>query len=86
MAEGGIILNIDKPGDRNQFRVRKYSRNGSVSQRGDSEVRIDEEDEALKLEKLKQSIESEDEATPNKPVRSVDRGQKASRFSQHDVM
>jgi hypothetical protein len=60
MTENGIILNLDRPGDKNSFRVRKFSRNGSVSQRGDSEVRM-EDDDALKIEQLKKSIESEDE-------------------------
>jgi hypothetical protein len=60
MTENGIILNLDRPGDKNSFRVRKFSRNGSVSQRGDSEVRM-EDDDAVKIEQLKKSIESEDE-------------------------
>jgi|LakMenEpi03Aug12_release.lakeMendotaPanAssembly.Ray.scaffolds.fasta_scaffold2319461_1 hypothetical protein len=60
MTENGIILNLDRPGDKNSFRARKFSRNGSVSQRGDSEVRM-EDDDAVKIEQLKKSIESEDE-------------------------
>jgi hypothetical protein len=59
MTENGIILNIEKPGDRNSFRVRKFSRSGSVSERGDSEVRLGDDEEAIA--KLKRSIESEDE-------------------------
>ena len=60
MGDSGIILNIEKPGDRNAFRVRKFSRSGSVSERSDG-VRIGEDDEEARVEKLKQSIESEDE-------------------------
>jgi len=52
MTDKGIILNLEKPGDKNSFRVRKFSRNGSVSQRGDSEVRM-EDDDAVKIEQLK---------------------------------
>jgi len=52
MTDHGIIINLDKSGDKNSFRLRKYSRNGSVSQRGDSEVRMEDED-AEKIEKLK---------------------------------
>ena len=85
MTDKGIILNLEKPGDKNSFRVRKFSRNGSVSQRGDSEVRM-EDDDAVKIEQLKQSIESEDEGAPKERLvvqnRSLERGFKQARFSQ----
>jgi hypothetical protein len=88
MTDKGIILNLEKPGDKNSFRVRKFSRNGSVSQRGDSEVRM-EDDDAVKIEQLKQSIESEDEGGPKEKLvvqnRSLERGLKQARFSQQQT-
>jgi hypothetical protein len=89
MGDNGIILNLDKPGDNNSFRARKFSRNGSVSQRGDSEVRIGDEEDAVKIEQLKQSIESEDEGP--RPIvvqnHSLERpGFKQARFSHQNQM
>ena len=92
MGDNGIVLNLDKPGDKNSFRARKFSRNGSVSQRGDSEVRMDDDDEAVKIEALKKSIESEDEGPGDSRERmvvqnhSLERGFKQARFSHQNHM
>jgi hypothetical protein len=72
LNDKGIIIKVEKPGERNNFRVRKYSRSGSVSDRGDSEVRIADTEQ---LERLKQSIESDDEGdSVKKIVGSLERG------------
>jgi hypothetical protein len=79
----------------NNFRIRKFSRNGSLSQRSNSDARVNLNDsengeDEVKIDHLKKSIESEDEGDDLQMVvenRSLERvgGSRKSRLphSQH---